>query len=44
MTRKKFIMSAEEWCTLPELDVPAIYSQFAKIIRQRAHKTNKTYF
>lgn len=24
MTRKKFIMSAEEWCTLPELGVPAI--------------------
>ena len=24
MTRKKFIMSAEEWCTFPELDVPAI--------------------
>ena len=24
MARKAFIMSAEEWCTLPELDVPAI--------------------
>ena len=24
MARKAFIMSAEEWCTLPELGVPAI--------------------